>query len=286
MGKAGRKFDQDRRKFLHDSARTGSIAALVGLGLVSYARQANSIPATAIRPPGAVAEEDFTGACIRCGLCVRDCPYPTLSLATLDDDLPTGTPYFIARERPCEMCDDIPCVVACPTDALDPALTNIDDARMGLANVVDKESCIAFLGLRCEVCFNVCPVRGEAITLDQLHNQRSTKHAMFVPIVHSDACTGCGKCEAACILEAAAIKVLPNHLAQGKMQSHYRVGWREKADLGESLVTPDLEHQYNLPEGVEYEHGGRGLIEGEQGLPERKLFNANPLDTLNKKGAL
>ena len=43
-----------------------------------------------------------------------------------------GTPYFNARDVPCEMCDDIPCVKACPTGALDPALKDINKARMGL----------------------------------------------------------------------------------------------------------------------------------------------------------
>ena len=145
------------------------------------------------RPPGAADEEAFQSACVRCGLCVRDCPYDTLKLAELGDEVALGTPYFTARDIPCEMCDDIPCVKACPTGALDHALTEINDARMGLAVLVDQEACIAFLGLRCEVCFNVCPVRGEAITLDYQHNRRSGSHAFFIPVVHSNACTGCGK---------------------------------------------------------------------------------------------
>ncbi|MGB4333940.1 MAG: hypothetical protein WBJ41_03755, partial [Chromatiaceae bacterium] len=40
-----------------------------------------------------------------------------------------------------------------------------------------------------------------------------------------------------------------------------------KARAGESLVAPDLPHQYHLPEGMRYEHGGRGLIPGEPALP-------------------
>ncbi|MCC7280327.1 MAG: hypothetical protein IT487_18695, partial [Chromatiaceae bacterium] len=173
-----------------------------------------------------------------------------------------------------EMCDDLPCVKACPTGALDPLLTRIEAARMGLAVLIDQEACIAFQGLRCEVCFNSCPVRGKAITLDMRHNPRSGKHAFFIPVVHSRDCTGCGKCEKACILDEAAIKVLPIALAKGMLGKHYRLGWEQKARAGESLVTPDPAHQYNLPEGTRYEHGGRGLIPGEpassaptQGLP-------------------
>ncbi|HOP17431.1 MAG TPA: 4Fe-4S dicluster domain-containing protein, partial [Gammaproteobacteria bacterium] len=150
----------------------------------------------------------------------------------------------------------------------------------------------------CEVCFNVCPVRGKAITLNYQHNDRSGKHALFIPVVHSKDCTGCGKCEKACILEEAAIKVFPIALAKGLLGRHYRLGWEQKADAGEALVTPDTPHQYNLPEGMSYEHGGRGLITGERPLPptppsrpvapEAPLppFSSNPLDTLNRKGGL
>ena len=93
--------------------------SILGLLLGSYSKQSVSTPAWAIRPPGAIAEEDFLGACVRCGLCVRDCPYDTLKLADFGSEVATGTPYFIARDIPCEMCEDIPCVAACPTDALE-----------------------------------------------------------------------------------------------------------------------------------------------------------------------
>ena len=268
--KGGKGFDAGRRRWLTDGLRTLVGVALVA-GLVGvHQRQARALPATAIRPPGAADDEGlFQGACIRCGLCVRDCPYDTLRLAELGDEVALGTPYFVARDIPCEMCDDLPCVKACPTGALDPGLTRIEDSRMGLAVLIDQESCIAFQGLRCEVCFNICPVRGKAISLNKQHNARSGKHALFIPVVHSRDCTGCGKCEKACILDEAAIKVLPIALAKGMLGQHYRLGWEQKADAGGSLVTPDTPHQYNLPEGMRYEHGGRGLIYGEPapGMP-------------------
>ena len=269
-----------RRQFLAGTVGAACAAGLAGLGLASYTRQAASLPAYAIRPPGALEESDFLGACVRCGLCVRDCPYNTLRLAQPGEDVALGTPYFVARDIPCEMCEDIPCIPACPTGALDHSLTNIDDSRMGLAVVVDQESCIAFRGLRCEVCFNVCPVRGKAITLEMQHNVRSGKHALFIPIVHSSDCTGCGKCEQACILEEAAIKIFPLHLAKGMLGRHYRLGWKEKEKAGQSLVTPDMEHEYNLPEGMRYDYEGQGLIIEEQA--PATPFSDNPLDTLNR----
>lgn len=270
-----------RRQFMSQTLKTVCGVGLMGIGLGFYAKQAESLPAMAIRPPGALPEEDFLGACIRCGLCVRDCPFDMLTLGQLGDQIATGTPYFYARTDPCEMCEDIPCVAACPTNALDHDLTDITDARMGLAVLVDQESCIAFLGLRCEVCFNVCPIRGEAITLEYEHNVRSGKHARFLPVVHSNACTGCGLCEKACILEEAAIKVFPTHLAKGELGRHYRLGWEEKERAGKSLVTPDVEHQYNLPEGVRYDLQGEGLIV-DPTEQQKKPFSSNPLDTLNR----
>ena len=238
----------NRRQFLADTARTACGVGVFGAGLAFLAGQARSLPATALRPPGAGLEGDFLGACVRCGLCVRDCPYDTLKLAELTDSVATGTPYFIARDVPCEMCEDIPCVVACPTDALNPALTDIDDARMGLAVLIDTETCLNFLGLRCDVCVRVCPLIDKAITLERSANLRTGKHAMFIPTVHSEHCTGCGKCERACVLEEAAIKILPHDLAKGRMGTHYRLGWIEKEKKGESLVPGLIDLPDRLPE--------------------------------------
>lgn len=271
-----------RRQFLAKLAGTAAGVGVCGMGLGLYAKQSSALPAEALRPPGALAEPDFLGACVRCGLCVRDCPYDTLKLADLLDPVATGTPYFEARSVPCEMCEDIPCVVACPTGALDHSLTEIDDARMGLAVLVDQEACIAFRGLRCEVCFNVCPVRGDAITLEYRHNDRSGKHAVVIPVVHSDACTGCGKCEQACILDEAAIKVFPIKLAKGELGKHYRLGWEEKERAGGSLVTPDREHQYNLPQGLDYDYEGEGLIVAPSESADDTPFSSNPLETLKR----
>ncbi|VAW17773.1 Ferredoxin-type protein NapG (periplasmic nitrate reductase) [hydrothermal vent metagenome] len=274
------KLGVSRRRLLADGARTACGVALFGLAVGLHARRSAALPVDAIRPPGARAEADFLGICARCGLCVRDCPYNILELAELGENVAAGTPYFIARQGACEMCTDIPCVPACPTGALDHELTDITKARMGLAVLIDQEACIAFQGLRCEVCFNACPLRGKAITIDYRPNIRTGKHAIFPPVVVSEYCTGCGLCERVCILEEAAIKVLPIRLAKGTLGRHYSHGWEEKQKAGGALVTPDPEHKYNLPQGMDYEHAGRGLVASEPApaMP----FAANPLDTLNQ----
>jgi ferredoxin-type protein NapG len=136
------------------------------------------------------------------------------------------------------MCEDVPCVKACPTDALTKG-TEIKEAQMGLAVLTDQETCLAFQGLRCEVCYRVCPVMGEAISLEFRSQERTGKHAYFLPVVDSDHCTGCGKCEHSCILEEPAIRVLPRELAQGRLGEHYRFGWKEDAKISRDFTAPD-----------------------------------------------
>ena len=239
----------DRRRFLQDAARGAAGCAVFGLGLAHLARGAQALPDAALRPPGALDEPDFLAACIRCGLCVRDCPYDTLKLAEPGLDAPAaGTPYFTARDVPCEMCDDIPCVAVCPTGALDHGLTVIDDAKMGVAVLVDEEHCLNALGLRCDVCYRVCPVIDEAITLERLHNPRSGHHAIFMPTVHADRCTGCGKCEKSCVLPGeSAIRVLPVDVARAKPAEHYRLGWEEMEKKGAPVVEGVIDLPDRLP---------------------------------------
>lgn len=237
-----------RRQFLFGAAKMACGAGMLGLGVGLYAKQARALPPTAIRPPGAPAEPEFLGACIRCGMCVRDCPYHILDLARAGQDIVAGTPYFTARSGPCEMCDDIPCVKACPTDALDHKLKDINKACMGLAVLVDHETCLNYLGLRCDVCYRVCPLIDKAITLELQHNTRTGKHTLFLPTVHSDRCTGCGKCEKACVLDAAAIRVLPRRLAKGELSAGYRLGWVEKQKAGHPLVEGIIDLPDRMPE--------------------------------------
>jgi ferredoxin-type protein NapG len=210
-----------RRRFIVQTAQGAAAASCVGLlWHVLLTQQARA--AAPLRPPGAIAERDFAAACIKCGLCVDACPYDTLKLAKLGEAVLSGTPTFVPRDVPCFMCVDIPCAKVCPTGALDRGMKDVNAARMGLA-VVDHENCLSHRGLRCEVCWRACPVRDRAISL-QLQQRGVSKHAMFVPVVHSDACTGCGICEKRCPTEVPAIRIVDPNLVQGRMGAHYRVG--------------------------------------------------------------
>ena len=214
-----------RRKAITSIVQTMGLVAVGGLLWSAYIAQAKQTP-LALYPPAARA--DFASTCIRCGLCVEACPYHTLKLA---DDGIKGLPIFTPRDIPCFMCEDIPCARACPTDALDlKSLANnqgksdITKARMGVA-VVDTLNCIAYGGIQCDACHRACPLIDKAIYLEYKPNTRTGKHALMLPIVANDICTGCGKCEQACVTEIASIKVLPREVVLGKMGANYIKSW-------------------------------------------------------------
>ena len=152
----------DRRQFLGRCAQAAGSVSIIGLLLGTYSEQSkvDCRPGPFARL-GAIDEDDFLGACVRCGLCVRDCPYDTLVLAEFGEEVATGTPYFIAREVPCEMCEDIPCAAACPTDALSKELTDIRDADMGVAVFTGMDTCYSTTGVaHCRACYLACPIKG------------------------------------------------------------------------------------------------------------------------------
>ncbi|RAX58336.1 ferredoxin-type protein NapG [Helicobacter monodelphidis] len=210
----------------------GACAVAMGGVVWSAFSSSQAKTTTLLRPPGARMEKDFLRSCIRCGLCVNACPYGTLRLATIESDIPLGTPYFVAREVPCEMCEDIPCVPPCPTDALDENLLryrgenqfNIALARMGVA-VVDSYACIAYWGIQCDACYRACPLIDSAISLEYRSNDRTQKHAYLLPVVHNEACTGCGMCERACVTQKPSITIVEREKVLGIADTHYIKGW-------------------------------------------------------------
>ena len=213
---------------------TGSVGSLWYALIRSEAHAA----AGALRPPGALAERDFAARCIKCGQCVRACPFATLRLASVGGAAAIGTPYFEPRQVPCYMCQDLPCTRACPSGALDQALDDIARARMGVA-VIDEQHCLSWQGMRCEVCYRVCPVRGKAIVVNT-EPRRISRHAVFEPTVDAEHCTGCGMCEKSCPTERAAIRVLRPEFVQGRIGAHYRMQDKGAggADVAPAAVPP------------------------------------------------
>lgn len=247
-----------RRDFLTRSVQMGAVAVGAGVFWNLFLAKTAQGQAYVPRPPGALPIGKFEAACSKCGLCVNACPYDTLSLAKFSDIAAQGTPYFTPRNIPCYMCRDIPCVKACPTGALDKNLTDIRDARMGIA-VIDENSCLAYLGLRCEICYRDCPEQNNAIIIDPVP-RRISKHAMFVPKVQPDHCTGCGICVHSCPTQKPAINILNRESFLGQIGDHYRLGWKEADDVRNIPVAP-MQEKGIKPEdvpagGLDYLNGG------------------------------
>ncbi len=173
----------------------GASAAIVALQAAAYALRGE---ADLLRPPGAQGEGDFLSRCVKCGKCIEACPYRSLSPASQGAGVAVGTPCIDAREQACRLCEDFPCVAACPTGAL----RDIDgrqDVRMGIA-VIDEDLCIAFQGMRCEVCYRACPLIDEAIVIDYRMREGDAIHSVFAPAIVQDACVGCGLCVERCVV--------------------------------------------------------------------------------------
>ncbi len=100
-----------------------------------------------LRPPGALEENLFLASCIKCGQCLQVCPPQILKLAGISQGFGIGTPYLIPREGACILCSGLPCVLACPTGALDHHLSLGKDAEMGLAVISAPHTCLSILGV-------------------------------------------------------------------------------------------------------------------------------------------
>lgn len=191
------------------SPLTSAKAALVGGAAVATLLAAGSGYGWRLRPPGVSSEAEFLKKCLRCGRCAHVCPYHAVKMGDLTDGLAIGTPLIVARQSPCRLCPDLPCVKACPSGALDPILKDAYKTRMGTAVITEREECLSLKGLRCEACYRACPLIDKAMTVENYLNAKTGRHAIFEPVVHKEHCTGCGICEQVCVLERPAIVIGP-----------------------------------------------------------------------------
>ncbi len=138
------RHQTSRRRFLRTAAL---FFGVIGVSLATYFPViAKWIPAR-LRPPGAIAEDEFLSSCIKCGQCVQVCPVEAIKLADLDEAMSIGTPYIDARAQACDFsCEAVQCILACPTGSLSHAIIKKEEVRMGLARVANPNACLALMG--------------------------------------------------------------------------------------------------------------------------------------------
>ena len=220
-GKIDSFQEVSRRSLLRSAAGTvsGGLTLYMLLGMLGAGKYF-------LKPPGAAKDELFNSLCIRCGKCAKMCPYDAVKITDMDGGRAIGTPYLIARQAPCYLCADFPCIDACPTNALDHKVVLREQVKMGTAIINDRETCLSLNGIRCEVCYRACPLIDKAIILETYRNIRTGRHAIFEPVIRKDECVGCGICEYKCVLEKPAIRVFPADVIAGEIGKHYMFGWK------------------------------------------------------------
>jgi polyferredoxin len=202
----------------HGVTRRGFVAAaLTGLAVgpltrVSAARTGWS-PAL-IRPPGAVAEEEFLARCLKCCECVRVCPTNVLQPATFEHGWEAlWTPALNNRigTSGCQL-NCVACGQACPTGAIRPL--NLDEkggqgdfastgpVRVGLASV-DRGRCLPWAMDRpCIVCQENCPVTPKAIYVSPI--EQTVRDGVFELVAVDGA-----------VLQLRGAPMAPGQLASG-----------------------------------------------------------------------
>ena len=235
------KRDRDRRRALVLSMLAGGATAGLGLAgyypILTYAK-----PESRLRPPGAISEQEFLAACIKCGQCVQVCPVEAIVLGDITDGFGNGAPYIRAREQACDFsCDATQCVLACPTGALSHKVDKKEQSDMGLAVLTHPETCLArhgkgfkglargedFPGLHryvkidrwnpikiadhpydleiCDLCVRECPIK-DAIKLEPMSDDPDDKR--MTPVI-LEKCVGCGMCEMICPADPPSLEIVP-----------------------------------------------------------------------------
>ena len=233
-----KKVKTDRREFIKYSS-LGVLGLVLGGGIAlsPYMLDAE----TRLRPPGAVGEKEFLALCIKCGQCLQVCPYHSIKLADIAKGHGVGTPYIDATERGCYACNAVPCVLACPSGALDHSCEKAEDIQMGVAVLKAPKECLAmnntpvpdnyldrmraftdsvnnvtelelqllermdgYAGKQCTLCADICPIPNPLSAISMVRDSSGGSR----PEIY-DGCIGCGACEEICPSASPAIVIEP-----------------------------------------------------------------------------
>lgn len=170
-----------------DISRRGFALSLVsGVLAVPAVRLAGKVGANwyygAIRPPGALGEEEFLKRCIKCGQCMRVCPTNVLQPAGLEGGLESlWTPVLNNRigSSGCQL-NCVACGQVCTTSAIRPItlaekkglgeFAEKGPIKLGTA-FVDRNRCLPWaMDKPCIVCEENCPVSPKAIYTQEVFN--------------------------------------------------------------------------------------------------------------------
>ncbi|ADD67722.1 4Fe-4S ferredoxin iron-sulfur binding domain protein [Denitrovibrio acetiphilus DSM 12809] len=188
-----------------------------------------------LRPPAALKESTFLATCIKCGQCVQVCPYHSVTLLDMNYGVAAGTPVIKPDERGCYLCDLLPCVLACPSSALDHSVDDAFGVSMGKAYIDNIKDCLSYKESRltdeniasltdgkpektdverklnqtlksrvstdCDLCERYCPFpeKENAIGFVSENGKR-------IPEIR-EKCVGCGVCVELCPVNI--IKIIP-----------------------------------------------------------------------------
>jgi len=146
-----------RRKFVKKMTGLGVLGFASGAGLYfAPDLRANRL---ILRPPGAVSENRFLELCIKCGQCLQVCPYDSIELEGIKGGAGEGMAFINPSKRGCYLCPAFPCMLACPSGALDHSHDNIKYVAIGMVKSGKghipeiREACVG-----CGACVELCPV--------------------------------------------------------------------------------------------------------------------------------
>lgn len=195
MGKPVESFDKGRR----DAIKTLGIAA-AGTALLMLPEKLNaSIDSdltpkkrwVTVIPPGAGNLKKYNSKCIRCHLCVAECPSKVLTPQFLEDGVKGFLQPRLDFDRSycnykCNVCTQV-----CPTGAiLALSVAQKKITKIGGARFV-KEKCIVVTKKKeCLVCNEYCPTKACSLV--------PYEKGLRIPKVIEKLCIGCGACENKC----------------------------------------------------------------------------------------
>lgn len=146
---------------------------------------------TPITPPGSISSYNMARHCTACQLCVSACPNNVLRPST--DPMQLMQPVMSFERgycRPeCTRCSQV-----CPTGAIQ-RITPEEKTAIHIGHAVwIEQNCIPVTnGDSCGACARHCPA--EAI---EMIRKEVNGHIVEVPLVNTEKCIGCGKCEHLC----------------------------------------------------------------------------------------